>query len=121
MVGNSKGYTHIAQHPPIASSILIKDLWETVLLELNNHGCFLPKKIDHGQFTTLFFQPIYYLAKQLYITTVFRYNLWHDQGNESDVGNIDFELQAQKGDKFLYFSLFLTFKECSYLRNQMSD
>ena len=26
--------------------------------------------------------------------------LWHDQGNESDVVNIDFELQAKRGDKF---------------------
>ena len=43
------------------------------------------------------------------------------KGNESDVGNIDFELQTQRGDKFLCFSLFLNFKECSYLRNQMSD
>ena len=44
------------------------------------------------------------------------------KGNESDVGNIDFELQAYyRGDKFLCFSLFLNFKECSYLRNQMSD
>ena len=42
------------------------------------------------------------------------------KGNESDVGNIDFELQAYRGDKFLCFSLFLNFKECSYLRNQMS-
>ena len=43
------------------------------------------------------------------------------KGNELDVGNIDFELQAQRGDKFLRFSLFLNFKECSYLRNQMTD
>ena len=27
--------------------------------------------------------------------------------NESDVGNIDFELQAKRGDKFLSFTLFL--------------
>ena len=33
------------------------------------------------------------------------------QGNESDVGNIDFELQAYRGDKFLGFTLFLNFKE----------
>ena len=91
------------------------------VLEFKWPWLFSSKQLDHDQFITLFSQPIYYLAKQLYITTVFRYNLWHDQGNESDVGNTDFELQAQKGDKFLYFSLFLTFKECSYLRNQMSD
>ena len=30
------------------------------------------------------------------------------KGNESDVGNIDFELQAKKGDKFLCFTLFLS-------------
>ena len=28
------------------------------------------------------------------------------KGNESDVGNIDFELQAERGDKFLCFTLF---------------
>ena len=43
------------------------------------------------------------------------------KGNESDVGNIDFELQAYRGDKFVCFSSFLNFKECSYLGNQMSD
>ena len=43
------------------------------------------------------------------------------KGNVSDVGNIDFELQAKRGDKFLCFTLFLNFKECSYLRNQMFD
>ena len=43
------------------------------------------------------------------------------KGNESDVGNIDFELLALKGDKFFSFSLFLNFKECSYLHNQMSN
>ena len=43
------------------------------------------------------------------------------KGNESDVGNIDFELQAKRGDKFLCFTLFLKLKNCSYLRNQMSD
>ena len=43
------------------------------------------------------------------------------KGNESDVGDIDFELQAKRGDKFLYFALFLNLKNCSYLRNQMSD
>ena len=38
------------------------------------------------------------------------------KGNESDVGNIDFELQTKKGDKFLCFSLFLNYKELfSYL------
>ena len=31
-------------------------------------------------------------------------------GNESDVGNIDFELQAKKGDKFL-LCIVLNFKE----------
>ena len=43
------------------------------------------------------------------------------KGNESDVGNIDFELQAKRGDQFLCFSLFLNFEECSYLRNQIPD
>ena len=43
------------------------------------------------------------------------------KGNESDVGNIDFELQAKRGDKFLCFMLFLTWKNCLYLCNQMSD
>ena len=43
------------------------------------------------------------------------------KGNESDVGNIDFELQAKKGDKFLCFTLFLKLKNCSYLCNQMFD
>ena len=43
------------------------------------------------------------------------------KGNESDVGNIDVELQAKRGDKFLYCTLFLKLKNCSYLRNQMSD
>ena len=33
------------------------------------------------------------------------------KGNESDVGNIDFELQAKKGDKFLCFTLFFEFIE----------
>ena len=35
------------------------------------------------------------------------------KGNESDVGNIDFELQAKIGDKFLCFTLFLNFNELS--------
>ena len=48
-------------------------------------------------------------------------NMWHDQGNESDVGNTDFELQAKRGDKFLCFTLFLNVKNCSYLCNHMSD
>ena len=43
------------------------------------------------------------------------------KGNELDVGNIDFELQAERGDKFLCFTLFLKLKNCSYLWNQMSD
>ena len=43
------------------------------------------------------------------------------KGNESDVGNIDFELQAKRGDKFLCFILFLRLENCSYLWNQMSD
>ena len=47
--------------------------------------------------------------------------MWHDRGNESDVGNIDFELQDKRGDKFLCFTLFLKLKNCSYLRNHMSD
>ena len=41
--------------------------------------------------------------------------------NESDVRNIDFELQAKRGDKFLCFTLFLNLKNCSYLCNHMSD
>ena len=43
------------------------------------------------------------------------------KGNESDAGNFDFELQAKRGDKFLCFTLFLKLKNCSYLRNHMSD
>ena len=43
------------------------------------------------------------------------------KGNESDVGNIDFELQDKRGDKFLCFPLFLKLKNCSYLQNRMSD
>ena len=43
------------------------------------------------------------------------------KGNESDVGNIDFELQANRGDKFLCFTLFFNLKNGSYLCNQMSD
>ena len=38
--------------------------------------------------------------------------------NDLDVRNIDFELQAKRGDKFLCFTLFLKLKNCSYLRNQ---
>ena len=33
------------------------------------------------------------------------------KGNESDVGNIDFKLQAKRGDKFLCFTFFLNIKE----------
>ena len=43
------------------------------------------------------------------------------KGNELDVGNIYFELQTKRGDKFLCFTLFLNFKNFSYLCNQMSD
>ena len=43
------------------------------------------------------------------------------KGNESDVGNFDFELQAKRGDKFLCFTLFLNLKNCSYFWNQMSN
>ena len=43
------------------------------------------------------------------------------KGNESDVENIDFDLQAWRGDKFLCFTLFWTSKNCSYLYNQMFD
>ena len=43
------------------------------------------------------------------------------EGNESDVGDIDFELQAKRGDKFLCFTMFWNLKNFSYLRNQMSD
>ena len=39
------------------------------------------------------------------------------KGNESDVENIDFELQAKRGDKFLCFTLFLSLKNCSHLCN----
>ena len=34
------------------------------------------------------------------------------KGNELDVGNTDFELQAKTGDTFLCFSLFLNLKNC---------
>ena len=48
-------------------------------------------------------------------------NMWHDQGNESDVGNTDFELQAKRGDNSC-FTLFLNFTQnCSHLYNQMSN
>ena len=43
------------------------------------------------------------------------------KGNESDVENIDFELQAKRDNKFLCFAMFLNLKNCSYLCNQMSD
>ena len=43
------------------------------------------------------------------------------KGNEWDVRNIDFELQAKRGDKFLCFSLFWTSKNCSYLCSQISN
>ena len=43
------------------------------------------------------------------------------KGNESDVGNIDFELQAKRGEKLLCFTLFLNIKNYSYLCNQMSN
>ena len=33
------------------------------------------------------------------------------KGNESDVDNIDFELQVKRGDKFICFTLFLNFTE----------
>ena len=33
------------------------------------------------------------------------------KGNESDVGNIDFELQAKRGDKFLCFPIAFELKE----------
>ena len=33
------------------------------------------------------------------------------KGNESVVGNIDFELQAKRGDKFFCFTLFFNFKK----------
>ena len=35
------------------------------------------------------------------------------KGNESDVGNIDFELQAKRGGNFSCFTLFLSFKGLS--------
>ena len=37
------------------------------------------------------------------------------KGNESDVGNIEFELQAKRGNKFLCFTLFPNLKNCLYL------
>ena len=37
------------------------------------------------------------------------------KGNESNVGNIDLELKAKKGDKFLCFTLFLDLENCSYI------
>ena len=43
------------------------------------------------------------------------------KGNESDVGNNDFELQTERGDKFLCFILFLNLKKWSYLCNLISD
>ena len=43
------------------------------------------------------------------------------KGNESDVGNIDFELQAERGDKFFCFTLFGNSENFPYLFNQMSD
>ena len=49
------------------------------------------------------------------------WNMWHDQGNESDVANTDFELQAKTDDIFLCFTLFWNSKNCSYLLNQMAD
>ena len=42
------------------------------------------------------------------------------KGNESDVRNIDFELEAKKGEKLLCFTLFFELTNCSYLCNQMS-
>ena len=33
------------------------------------------------------------------------------RGNESDVRNIDYELQAKRGDQFLCFTLFLNFTD----------
>ena len=33
------------------------------------------------------------------------------KGNESGVGNIDFELQAERGDKFLFFYIVFEVKE----------
>ena len=49
------------------------------------------------------------------------YNCDMIKGNESDVGNFDFKLQAKRGDKFLCFTLFLNLKNCSYFWNQMSN
>ena len=39
--------------------------------------------------------------------------------NESDVLNIDYELQAKIGDKFFMFHVILTPKKCPYLCNQI--
>ena len=43
------------------------------------------------------------------------------KGNESDVGNIDFELQATRDDKFLCCTLFWATKNSSYLCIHMSS
>ena len=39
------------------------------------------------------------------------------KGDESDVRNIDFELQAKRVDKFLCLTIFLKLKYCSYFCN----
>ena len=44
--------------------------------------------------------------------TLYKQHLWHMiKGKESDVGNTDFELQAERGNKFLCFTLFLNLAE----------
>ena len=43
------------------------------------------------------------------------------KGNELDVGNIGFELQAKTGEKHLCFILFFTSKNWSYICNHISD
>ena len=43
------------------------------------------------------------------------------KGNESDVGNIDFELQAKRACKFFVLHCLGTSMSYSYLCNQMSD
>ena len=61
-------------------------------------------------------------SKYLHITATVICNIFDMiKGNESDVGNIGFELQAKRGDKFLCFTLFFKLKNRSYLRNQISD
>ena len=54
-----------------------------------------------ANFNQFLYLPVKYSAK-LMITTICDMI----KGNESDVGNIDLELQAKRGDKFLCFTMF---------------